>query len=613
MSDLQDLLTQLGSALGDTQSADVGLTGSVSTGTVGSHVGILAGNDMDVLQRHADSVSDHLGVSGVTALADLGLAGLELQGAVLVDDHTDGAGLQRDGPDSGVVPESGDADTLTDGAGLVLVLIELGVVVHDLDTLVQALVEGILEQLVLGEAVNIALGHQSLTTVVDGIQAQLLTDVVGVGLNCESGLGHTVAAHCASDGTVGVDGVSVALVVVNGVQLSDGASALCNDGVAVGCVCTAVGPLLSLTSDQSAVLTDPGGQVSTDGVTNTVIDKGLFTLALVVDQTAADLSGSPSGQGLVQCVLLVTEAATDVGLDNADLTPGATQSLAGDTTDDVRNLSGGNQDNAACFHVSVNAVVFDVAVLNGGGVVPALDLDQTGLLDGLSVVALADIGVSQQVAGAGLVDLGSIGLQGLLGIQNEGQLLVLDLDGTQCLVSNDGILCDDDCDVVAVVADVLVQQLAVSDVLMMGVGGPGVTRGGESDVGNIEAGQDLDDAGHSLSGGGVDGLDEAMGDLGVQDLHDQRIAGQQVLNVLGAAGGLVIGIHADRAFAGVLVHVCILLPGGLIEYGLLFKLLRKWIKIGLPIGNYNRLRGCCQVSNLSKSNICPYFLGGKTN
>ena len=172
--------------------------------------------------------------------------------------------------------------------------------------------------------------------------------------------------------------------------------------------------------------------------------------------------------------------------------------------------------------------------------------------------------MSQQVAGAVLVDLGSIGLQGLLGIQNEGQLLVLDLDGTQCLVSDDGVLCDDDSDVITVVTDVLVQQLAVSDVLMMGVGGPGVTRGGESDVGNIEAGQDLDDAGHSLSGGGVDGLDEAVGDLGVQDLHDQSIAGQQVLDVLGAAGGLVIGIHADGAFAGVLVHVCILLPGGLI-------------------------------------------------
>ena len=381
-----------------------------------------------------------------------------------------------------------------------------------------------------------------------------------MGLNCESGLGHTVAAHCASDGTVGVDGVSVALVVVNGVQLSDGASALCNDGVAVGCVCTAVGPLLSLTSDQSAVLTDPGGQVSTDGVTNTVVDEGLFTLALEVDQTAADLGGSPSGQRLVQSVLLVTEAATDVGLDNADLTPGATQSLAGDTTDDVRNLSGGNQDNAACFHVSVNAVVFDVAVLNGGGVVPALDLDQTGLLDSLFQVTLADLGVCQQVAGAGLVDLGSIGLQGLLGIQNEGQFLVLSLDQADCLGSCDSVLCDDDCNIVTVVADMLVQQLTVSNVLMVRIGGPGVAGGGEANVGNVEAGQNLDDAGDSLSSRGVNRLNIAMGDLGVIDLHDQSAIGQQVFYVLGAAGGLVIGIHADCAFAGVLSHESYLLP-----------------------------------------------------
>ena len=381
-----------------------------------------------------------------------------------------------------------------------------------------------------------------------------------MGLNCESGLGHTVAAHCACNGTVGVNGVCVALVVVNGVQLCDGASALCNDGVAVGCVCTTVGPLLSLTSDQSAVLTDPGDQVSTDGVTDTVGNEGLLTLALEVDQTAANLGGSPSGQRLVQSVLLVTEAAADVGLDNADLTPGATQSLAGDTADDVGDLSGGNQDNAACFHVSVNAVVLNVAMLNGGGVVPALDLDQTGLLDSLFVVTLTDLGVCQQVAGAVLVDLGSIGLQGLLGIQNEGQLLVLSLDQTDCLGSCDGVLCDDDCNIVAVVTNMLVQQLAVSNVLMVRIGGPGVAGGGEANVGNVEAGQNLDDAGDSLSSGGVNGLNIAMGDLGVIDLHDQSAIGQQVFYVLGAAGGLVIGINADCAFAGVLSHESYLLP-----------------------------------------------------
>ena len=423
-----------------------------------------------------------------------------------------------------------------------------------------------------------------------------------MGLNCESGLGHTVAAHCACDGTVGVDGVSVALVVVNGVQLSDGASALCNDGVAVGSVSAAVGPLLCLTGDQSAVLTDPGDQVSTDGMTDTVGNEGLLTLALEVDQTAADLSGAPCNQGLVQSVLLVAEAAADVGLDHADLTPGQAQSLTADTAGDVRDLSGGNDDDTAVLHVSVCTVVLDVAVLNGGGVVPALDLDQAGLLDGLSVVTLADIGVSQQVAGAVLVDLGSIGLQGLLGIQNEGQFFVLSLDQTDSLSSCNSVLCDDDCNIVAVVTNVLVQQLAVSNVLMVRIGGPGMAGGGEGDVGDIEAGQDLHDAGHSFSGGGVDGLDEAVGDLGVQDLHHQSIAGQQVLNVLGAAGGLVIGIHADGAFAGVLVHVCILLPGGLI-YMIKGLLLQFRIKLGFPIKNYNRWIENCQGSASQKNNV----------
>ena len=61
-----------------------------------------------------------------------------------------------------------------------------------------------------------------------------------------------------------MDGVSVALVVFNGVQLGDGASALSDDGVTVGSVSTAVGELLSLTGNQSTVGTAPGDQVGTD-------------------------------------------------------------------------------------------------------------------------------------------------------------------------------------------------------------------------------------------------------------------------------------------------------------------------------------------------------------
>ena len=97
------------------------------------------------------------------------------------------------------------------------------------------------------------------------------------------------------------------------------------------------------------------------------------------------------GAQLAQAV--VAKAAADVRLDDAHVCPRTPKRLTDDAADDVRNLRGGNDDDAPVFLVGIAAVVFNVAVLHGGGIVPALDLDESGLLNGLLIISLADIRV----------------------------------------------------------------------------------------------------------------------------------------------------------------------------------------------------------------------------
>ena len=65
------------------------------------------------------------------------------------------------------------------------------------------------------------------------------------------------------------------------------------------------------------------------------------------------------------------------------LPQGIPKRLAHDPADDVGDLGGGDHDDPPRLHVGEADVVFNVAVLDGGGVVPALHLDEARLLDGL--------------------------------------------------------------------------------------------------------------------------------------------------------------------------------------------------------------------------------------
>ena len=191
-------------------------------------------------------------------------------------------------------------------------------------------------------------------------------------------------------------------------------------------------------------------------VAHTVGDEGLFAGAVHADGPAANLSAAPGAQGLIQSVLLVAEAAADVGLYYADIRPGAAQGLAHYAADYVGYLGGGNHHYAAVFLVGIAAVVFNVAVLNHGSVIPALYLDEAGFLNGFIVVALAHGGVLEYVVGVCVVDEGSALLHGLNGVQYKGKFLVFHLEGTDGLHGGNFVLCDYGGDIVAIVANVLI-------------------------------------------------------------------------------------------------------------------------------------------------------------
>ena len=213
------------------------------------------------------------------------------------------------------------------------------------------------------------------------------------------------------------------------------------------------------------------------------------------------------------------------------------------------DLCGGHHRDAAVLLIGEAAVVLDVAVLHRGRLVPALHLDEARLPNGGLIVALLHIGVLEDVVGVGLVELGSAGLHGLLHIQHEGQLLVFHLQRPDALHGGHLVFCDDHRHVVAIVADVPVQQVAVRHVLMAGVHGPGVARRGERVLRHVETGQYLHHAGDLLRRRGVHRLDEAVGDGGVLDADIQCITGHEVLVVFGAAGGLIKGVYPHLGFS----------------------------------------------------------------
>ena len=189
-----------------------------------------------------------------------------------------------------------------------------------------------------------------------------------------------------------------------------------------------IGEALDLARGKRAVLAEPCDQMEADGMADAVGDEGLLARAVEPDAAPADLRAAPCAQRFIQRVLLVSEAAADVGLDDLHIRPRAAERLRDNAANDVRDLRRAGHDDAAVLRIGEAAVIFNVAVLHSGGVVPAFDLDQPRLLNGSLIIAEPDGGLLENVVRRMLMELRRAALHGLLRVQHKRKLLIFDLD-----------------------------------------------------------------------------------------------------------------------------------------------------------------------------------------
>ena len=448
----KNLLFEQLARLPDGEACDIGLAGSVGAETRGCDVRILAGDDMHVaVAGKTHNLRRHLGVRGVCALPDFGFAALHGDRTVEVQLHAVRRRFQRNRVNRGVIPECCHADAAADRSGLVLIFFELPVVVNCRTTLFHALAERVIVVDVVREAVFKALGHDEFVAVLDRIHTHGARALFDVRIVCKRRLRHAVAAHRTCDGAVGVDRVGIAFKVFARIDLRERAHRLGDNGVTMRGVGSLVGEALNLARGNRAVLVQPRDDVEPDGVAHAVGDEGLFARAVDADTLSVDLRGAPGAKRLVQRVLLVAEAAADIRLDDLNVRPGSAQCLTDNAADDMGNLRRGNDRDAPVFTIGEAAVVFNVAVLDHRGFVPALDFDQTFFFDCLVVVALCHGRVLEDVAGAFLVNLRRVRLHRLLHIQHERQHVILDLERAHALHRGNLVFRNDDGDFISVV------------------------------------------------------------------------------------------------------------------------------------------------------------------
>ena len=111
-----------------------------------------------------------------------------------------------------------------------------------------------------------------------------------------------------------------------------------------------------------------------DGVADPVEMKVSSRLHSSFTRRPPTWSAAPGAKRFVQRVLLVSKSSADVRLDHPDPAPGNSQGLPHHPADNMGNLGGGHHYDPPCLLIGKAAVIFNVAVLDRGGVVPALHL-----------------------------------------------------------------------------------------------------------------------------------------------------------------------------------------------------------------------------------------------
>ena len=155
-------------------------------------------------------------------------------------------------------------------------------------------------------------------------------------------------------------------------------------------------------------------------------------------------------------------------------------------------------------------------------------------------------GVGNQVVRLDVLDRVLGALERLLGIVDDGPLLVLDLNLAQGAVARHSVLGHDYGDVVAVNADAVIEELSVRKVALLGVavGVPGVTGHGIGPVWYVKAGEDRYNTRDLLGLGGVDREHPPVADCRVEDPRLKAGLGAEVVGEHGTSRNLVVRIDA---------------------------------------------------------------------
>ena len=291
-----------------------------------------------------------------------------------------------------------------------------------------------------------------------------------------------------------------------------------------------------------------------NGVADPVVDERLLPAAVDLHQTPPQLGGQPSAQRLIQRVLLVAEPPADIGLEHPDLPPGHPQRLPADAPHDMGDLRGGGDSDPVPLHMGGADVVFDVAVLDGGRVIPSLHLEESRLPGGGFVVPGTNLRMGQDVPREILVDLRRVRLHRLLHVQHKRQLLIADPHQSRRPGGGHVVLRHHHGHVVPVVAHMPAQQEPVADILVAGVCGPGVSGGGKAVLRNVKTGEDPHHPRHLLRLRRVHRGDQTVGHRRVDQPGGQSPPVAQVLRILRPACRLVKGVHPGLALSYVLAH-----------------------------------------------------------
>ena len=296
------------------------------------------------------------------------------------------------------------------------------------------------------------------------------------------------------------------------------------------------------------------GRGDVHGVAGVGVDKGLLPGGHHRHAAASQLPGEEGRQGLVHHVLLVAEAAAQIGLDDPYVPHRHPDGIRQVPPQGVGRLGAGDHHHLPALHIGKAGRVLQMAGMDRGHVergplharhrVPGLK-GERGEMD-LPLLVHGKVHPAELIAGKFLVER-RLRTDGRLRRQNRGKRLVLHPDllrrpgGAQRRVRHHRR------HVVAIIPDPPGQDQAVLNIPVGGVQRLGVARCGELMVRHLEAGQHRHNAGHGLRLRSVHPDHQAVCNCTVYYLYIQGVPWDQILHILGRAGDFRLRVHpADR-------------------------------------------------------------------